>query len=384
MNSGEVKLMSLPIGVTILAASLASFVLAREPSGSADVSVPLGLPPLTESQKANDKLVPLGKKLFFDRRLSFNNTNSCGMCHIEAQAFASNQSALAVGMEGKSLRRNAPSLYNVAYQKLLFHDGREPYLADQVWSPLLSPIEMANPSVGYLVDRIRALKDYDGQFESAFGGQGPSMQTVGDAIAAYEKTLLSGNSRFDRWYYGGKSDELTKQEAAGFDLFSGKGGCSGCHTIGKTSALFTDQQFHVTGVGFHAATMPPPESWDVQLAPGVMTKVENSLLDPVSEPRMNDIGRFEITLNAADRFAYKTPSLRNVALTHPYMHDGSIGSLEEVVDFYDRGGYPHDGKRELNPLHLTDEEKADLVAFLKTLTGDNVQQLVSQSATPAD
>jgi cytochrome c peroxidase len=385
---GRTILLSLPIGASILATALAGFVLGKEPSSSAEFDVPLGLPPLTEAQRPNKKLVPLGRKLFFDRRLSFNNTNSCGMCHIEAQGFASNQSALAVGMEGKSLRRNAPSLYNVAYQKLLFHDGREPYLADQVWSPLLSPIEMANPSVGYLVDRVRSLKDYDGLFEQAFGGQGPSMQAIGDAIAAFEKTLLSGNSRFDRWYYGGKTDEFTKEEKEGFELFSGKAGCSGCHTIEKTSALFTDQKFHVTGVGFRAANMPPPYAWQVQLAPGVTTTVKNSDLDSVSEPRMNDIGRFEITLNSADRWAYKTPSLRNVALTYPYMHNGSIGTLEDVVEFYDKGGYPHDGINELKPLYLTPEKKNSLVAFLKSLTGDNRKYDAGASlfgsAVPAD
>jgi cytochrome c peroxidase len=377
-------LMSLPIGSTIVAALLSAFVLSGTPESSPHIDVPLGLPPLTEDQQPKPGLVQLGRKLFFDRRLSFNGTNSCAMCHIESQAFASNQSATAVGMEGKSLRRNAPSLFNVTYQKLLFHDGREPYLADQVWSPLLSPIEMANPSVGYLLDKVRSLQDYDGLFEAAFAGHGPSMEAIGDSIASFERTLLSGNSRFDRWYYGGKKDELTKEEKAGFALFSGRAGCTQCHTVGKTSALFTDQHFHVTGVGFYAATAPPPDTWQVQLAPGVIKTVKNSLLNSVSAPRMNDTGRFEITLKSGDRWAYKTPSLRNVERTFPYMHDGSFGTLEEVIEFYNKGGFPRDGESELQPLGLTAAQKASLVAFLKTLTGDTVGGKPPASNSPGE
>jgi cytochrome c peroxidase len=375
-------LLAIPIGATVFAALASAFLLSDKADSSIDVAVPLGLPPLYNSQKSSADLVRLGRKMFFDRRLSFNNTNSCAMCHIESQAFASNYSATAVGMEGQSLQRNAPSLYNVAYQKLLFHDGRESSLTTQVWSPLLSPVEMANPSVGYVIDRVRGLSDYDGLFEAAFSGQGPSMETIGDALAVYERTLLSGNSRFDRWYFGGEKSALTEEEKAGFELFSGKAGCSSCHTVDKTSALFTDQKFHVTGVGFHAATASPPVAWKVQLAPGIFVSVQNSLLDSVSAPRKNDIGRFEITLNPADRWAYKTPSLRDAELTYPYMHDGSIATLADVIEFYDKGGLVHDGASELSPLHLTKAEKDDLVSFLKTLTGDNLVQEAS-SVPPA-
>lgn len=364
--------MTLTVGSVFLAATLSAFAVSKTPESSRQVDVPLGLPPLSEAQAPKMALVPLGRKLFFDRRLSFNNTNSCAMCHIETQAFASNQSALAIGMEGKSLSRNAPTLFNVAYQKLLFHDGREPYLEDQVWSPLLSPIEMANPSIGYVLDRIRSLKDYDGMFEAVFAGQGPSMQTVGDALAAYERSLLSGNSRFDRWHYGGEDGALTQEEKDGFALFSGEAGCTACHTVEKTSALFTDHQFHVTGVGFYAATARPPDTWSVQVSPGVYETVKNNLLTPFSAPRLNDTGRFQITLESSDRWAYKTPSLRNVEYSYPYMHDGSIGTLEEVIEFYDKGGIPHDGESVLKPLGLTAAQKASLVAFLKTLNGDNV------------
>ena len=290
------------------------------------------------------------------------------MCHIESQGLTSNQSATAIGMEGRSLSRNAPALYNVAYQETLFHDGRESDLAQQAWQPLLSPVEMANPSIGYVVDKIRSFEDYEGLFEAAFDGQSASMQTVGDALASYQRTLLSGNSRFDQWYYGKNSEALTPDEKDGFAVFVGKGRCATCHTVGETSALFTDHKFYVTGVGYRNAFGSGSRVSKVQLAPGVFIDVKHEDMESFSAPRINDIGRFAITLKEADRWAYKTPSLRNVELTFPYMHDGSLSTLEDVVDFYDQGGIEHDGERVLERLELTDTEKANLVAFLKTLT----------------
>lgn len=290
------------------------------------------------------------------------------MCHIETQGLTSNQSATAIGMEGRSLNRNAPALYNVAYEKFLFHDGRETDLAQQAWSPLLSPLEMANPSIGNVVDRIRSLADYKGLFESAFDDRGLSMETIGTALASYQRTLLAGNSRFDQWRYGQQADALTDNEKHGFEVFTGKGNCASCHTVGENSALFTDGNFYVTGIGYKTAIGGGPRVSKVQLAPGEFVDVKHEDMETYSAPRLNDIGRFAITLDPKDRWAYKTPGLRNVELTFPYMHDGSLSTLEDVVEFYDEGGYEHDGERVLQPLGLTVKEKADLVAFLKSLT----------------
>ena len=174
-------------------------------------AVPLGLPPLP-IPRAGKAMVALGAKLFFDRRLSFNETMSCGMCHVEAQAFTSNELGASVGMEGKSLRRNAPSLYNVVYEPKLFRDGRETSLETQVWSPILSPDEMAAPSVGWVVSRIKALPDYASLFGQLFPDRGATMDTIGTAIAAYERSLLLAKSRFDRWRYRGEAEALTPQE----------------------------------------------------------------------------------------------------------------------------------------------------------------------------
>lgn len=332
--------------------------------------IPLGLPKSSYSV-LNQAKVELGRKLFFDRRLSFNGTMSCAMCHIPTEAFASTQSSTSIGMEGRTLPRNAPSLLNVVYQSTLFWDGRENSLATQVWSPLLSPIEMGNPSVGFAVEAIRELGDYAESFSEVFGENGLNMETVGEALAEYERTLLSGNSRFDRWKYGGDANLLSNQEKKGFELFSGKAGCSSCHLVGENSALFSDMQFHATGVGYKASVFAPPQTHNVELEPGVVTVVADESLRAVSEIPHNDLGRFAVTLKPKDRWAYKTPSLRNVALTHPYMHDGSLRTLEDVVDFYNQGGIDFEGKSPLiHPLGLTADEKASLVAFLKTLTGD--------------
>jgi cytochrome c peroxidase len=313
-----------------------------------------------------------------DRRLSHNNTLSCAMCHVPEQGFTSNELGTAVGLEGQSIRRNSPTVLNVAYVEQLFHDGREFSLENQAWVPLLAGNEMANPSIGYVVEKIKVLTEYGGRFESAFGGRGPDVQTVGQALAAYERTLVSGNSRFDRWHYGKDQKSLTTEEQAGFRLFTGKAGCSVCHTVGDKHALFADNRFHNTGIGY-AHSMGMPKKHRVQLAPGVFTEVEDKALASF-EPAQADVGRYEVTLDPADAWAYRTPGLRNVALTSPYMHDGSLGTLEEVVDFYDRGGIDNPQKSpHLRPLGLSMEEKKGLVSFLKSLTGDNVQRLAAEA-----
>ena len=360
--------LAVPICTSILAALLLGYIWLDPASGDTETPVPLGLPPLEAYQRPVKSQVELGRKLFFDRRLAFNNTNSCAMCHIETQGLTSNQSATAIGMEGRSLNRNAPALYNVAYEKTLFHDGRETDLAQQAWAPLLSPLEMANPSIGSVVDRVKGFDDYKGLFEAAFDGHGPSMQTIGDALASYQRTLLAGNSRFDQWYFGKKADALTAQEQHGFEVFIGRGRCATCHTVGDKYALFTDGQFYVTGIGYHNAIGAGSRVAKVELAPGEFIEMKYEDMETFSAPRVNDIGRFAVTLDAKDRWAYKTPGLRNVELTFPYMHDGSLSTLEDVVEFYDKGGFEHDGERVLEPLGLSGEEKADLVAFLKSLT----------------
>ncbi|WP_442756681.1 cytochrome-c peroxidase [Methylocystis sp. JAN1] len=327
---------------------------------------PLGLPPIPAKAAGTVAMQKLGEKLFFDRSLSANGALSCAMCHIPAQAFASNQSALSIGMEGRSLRRNAPSLYNVVFKTYLFHDGRETDLAAQVWGPLLAPDEMGNTGIGPFLERLRKSPSYGLSFEAAFPGEGVSMSAVGRAIAAYEATLLRGDSRFDRALFGAEKDALTAQEWRGYDVFVVKGGCSSCHRTDRDSALFTDQSFHNTGVEFSSRQLSG--NIRVELAPGVVKEVTLSATGLGESPPRNDVGRFEITRDPADRWAYATPMLRGVKDSWPYMHDGSLKTLEQVIEFYDRGGGPNPNlDPKIKPLGLTAEEKDALAAFLKAL-----------------
>lgn len=344
------------------------------------VPAPLGLPPIPVPPDAPllKARIDLGRSLFMDRRLSHNNTLSCGMCHVPEQGFTSNELGTAIGLEGQSIRRNSPTIFNVAYVEQLFHDGREFSLENQAWGPLLAGNEMANPSIGYVVEKIRALPEYSGRFEAAFDGRGPDMMTIGLALAAYQRTLVSAGSRFDIWRHGGAAGTLSAEEQAGFALFTGKAGCVACHHVGEKEALFSDNRFHNTGIGY-ANSMDLPRRHRVQLAPGNIVEIEDKALDAF-EKRQPDVGRYEVTLDPADSWAYRTPILRNVALTAPYMHDGSLATLGEVIEFYDRGGIDNPQKDSLlKPLGLTPAEKKALAAFLGTLTGDNVSRLVAEA-----
>ena len=342
----------------------------------------LGLPavPMPEDNPPTATEIALGRKLFFDRRLSANNTMSCGMCHIPEQGFTNNELATPIGVEGRSLPRNAPTILNAAYVEHVFHDGREISLENQTLGPLLSRDEMANPSIGWLIRRLESLPDYDGLFEGAFGGP-PTVDRIGKAIASWERTLICGNSPFDRWFYGGREGALTEAQKRGFELFTGRAGCGSCHTIGETASLFTDNGFHDTGIGymdFRSGQDDGPVP--VEISPGIRIQVDRRVIRSVEDGRIADLGRFEITGDPADKWRFRTPSLRNVALTAPYMHDGSLRTLEEVVRFYNRGGIPHPGLDPLvRPLQLDDSEIGALVAFLESLTGDNVESLVADA-----
>jgi cytochrome c peroxidase len=342
-------------------AALGTFVAhAGEKDWNADAlsriaNPPLGLPrlALTKQDEPNSERIALGRKLFFDPRLSGNSSMSCATCHVPEEAFTQKDRPTPKGADGRNLRRSAPSLLNVGYDKFLMWDGGAPSLQSQILVPLFEPHEMTNPSFKGLIDRMRKLPDYEGRFEGVFGAPA-TVPLIGKAIASYEQSLVAANSAFDRWRYGGESDALSADAQRGFRLFTGNAGCSACHRVDARAALFTDQDFHNTGIGFLAA----------------QARVEG----------LDDRGRQEVTHEPGDLHKFKTPTLRNVARTAPYMHNGSLRSLQEVVRYYNSGGSPDPAKDpRLHPLGLTEDEIRDLVAFLESLNGDNLESLAAEA-----
>ena len=338
----------------------------------------LGLPSFSAYQQEvpDASAISLGRKLFFDRRLSRNKTMSCAMCHIPEQGFTSNELKRPIGVEGRNLKRNAPTLLNVIFNRRLFWDARESNLAQQVWSPLLAKNEMNNPSVGHVLEQLHSDEEYLGMFMNTFGEKA-NMMNVGQALAQYQQSLIGASSRFDQWYFGRDKNALNELEQQGFTVFMGKGACQSCHSVGDNYALFTDQQLHNTGVGYEDSMRKTPKSIAIQLAPGMSAEVDKELINSVGEKKENDLGLYEVTLKPPDRWKYRTPSLRNVALTAPYMHNGEFSSLDEVIEFYNVGGTPNALRSPLiRPLNFTTDEQVALREFLKSLTSSNVAELV--------
>jgi cytochrome c peroxidase len=306
-------------------------------SGSWSMTLPLGLQAgaayLPEDNPMSDAKIALGKLLYFDKRMSKNMSMSCASCHNPFHGFA-DPAPTSAGVDAKLGTRNSPTVLNRLFSAEQFWDGRAEDLEAQAHGPLTNPIEMAMGSHDQVVERIRAVKGYASLFTKAFGDDKIDIDRITKAIAAYERTVVTGDSPFDRWQAGQK-DALSPSAARGMTLFEGKANCRPCHA----GFNFTDESFNNIGVGMNK---PNP-----------------------------DAGRYEHTKNDADRGKFKTPTLRNVVHTAPYMHDGSEATLAEVIDFYDRGGIGNPNlSKEVKPLNLTAQEKRDLVAFLEALTGD--------------
>jgi len=275
--------------------------------------------------------VELGKQLYFDGRLSKNNAISCAFCHNPGTGFADPRQT-SIGVGGGIGGRQSPTIYNTAFNHVQFWDGRARSLEEQAIGPIHNPVEMAETHE-HVVAKLGKIKGYQQQFKAVFGAD-VSLQGIAEAIAAYERTILSTNSAFDQYVLG---DQKAMDEAAvrGLALFKGKARCILCHN----GANFTDNQFHNLGV-------------------------------PQVGPMKEDLGRFVVSRAEKDRGAFKTPTLRSITDTAPYMHDGAFKTLEEVVEFLNQGGGNNANLSPLmKPLNLTAEEKADLIAFLKSLTG---------------
>jgi cytochrome c peroxidase len=305
-------------------------------------AIPLGLDasrPVPKDNPLTEAKVRLGRKLFFDPILSADGTVACASCHAPTHGFAG-PARLAVGVAGKQGTRNAPSLLNRAYGTSFFWDGRETTLEGQALHPIASPSEMGS-NVADAVKRLQGHKDYPAQFAAAFV-DGLTAANLARALASFERVLLSGNTRVDR-FRSGEIHALTEGERHGLWLYESRAGCWRCHSGGN----FTDEDFHNTGVSWGKAPADP--------------------------------GRYLVTRQESDRGRFKTPSLRGLTATAPYMHDGSIATLEEVVEFYSRGaGKNANLDPAVVPLGLSPTDVKDLVAFLKALSDPSDHAAVRQ------
>jgi len=317
--------------------------------------------------------VALGEKLYFDARLSTDNTVSCATCHDPAKGFADGK-ALAVGIGQKTGSRNSPTVLYAAFNDFQFWDGRASTLEDQAKGPLTNPVEMGMASHEALVGKLQNISEYRPLFQQAFGSDQITIDNVVRAIASYERTVFSFSSPFDRFNAGDKT-AMSASAQRGWDLFNGKGRCNDCHGYVASSPTFTDNKFHNIGVAMHAANF-------AELARKAAQSPE-STSDLAHTAGYSELGRFLVTREPKDIGAFKTPGLRNVALTAPYMHDGSQRTLEEVIKFYDKGGEDNpylDGG--IRPLKLTAQEETDLVEFLKALTSDDLTRFSKPNSQP--
>lgn len=282
--------------------------------------------------------VELGKTLFFDGRLSSNETMSCATCHKPELGFGDGQ-RLSIGVSGERLKRHSPHLFNLAWQKTFFWDGRATSLEEQALGPLSNPDELDMP-IDQLVPKLAAVDAYRRAFDEAYPGSGLTAKNVAKAIASFVRSLVSGHAPFDR-YQAGDQTALSSSAKRGMDLFYGPATCSTCHS----GPHFSDGKFHNTGV------------------PG--DDRGRAAFDRVGEFQMRPYPFFQT------QKAFKTPGLRNVALSAPYLHDGSEPTLEEVVRFYNKGGKEKKSyglALDIRPLGLDEQQIADLVAFLEALT----------------
>lgn len=344
---------------------------------------PLGLPPvpIPANNPQSEAKVRLGDKLFHDTRFSRTGKVSCATCHDKAKAFT-DRLPVSEGINGLKGTRNAPTVINAAFMQTQFWDGREPSLEAQSAQPFVNPVEMGLPNHEAILEVVRNDEEYAEAFEAAFGKRGDeiTMEEVKMAIAAFERTLIAGDSPFDRYYFGGDATAMTPAQIRGFKVFTGKGRCVSCHTIEQTQALFTDNRFHNLGVGFKRIRGKVAET----AAEFLKSKRAGADVDVtvLTSANVSELGRFAITEDITEVGAFKTPTLRNVELTAPYMHDGSLATLQDVVEFYDNGGRvsPDDPVDDfqsggIRPLGLTPEEEADLVEFMKALTSPQFAKL---------
>jgi cytochrome c peroxidase len=323
-----------------------------------DVSVPPGAEPTPEK-------VALGQKLFNEVRLSTNDKVSCATCHDPAKGFVDHKPlAEGVAAPAKRTQRHSPTVLNAMFNATQFWDGRVATLEDQAKLPILNPIEMGQKSGEDVMKKVLAIPEYAAAFKQVFGRDG-TYDDLASAIAAFERQQFAGDAPFDR-FVAGDTNAIDASAKRGWGLFNGKGRCNSCHAFSTTSPLFSDQKFHNIGIAAHKTDFIGL----ARKATGIVKSGDLKQIDELAiSSDLSELGRFLVTKHSNDIGAFKTPTLRNVAVTAPYMHDGSMATLWDVMDHYNKGGVPNpnlDGG--MQRLGLTEPEIDDMVAFMESLT----------------
>lgn len=351
MNSR--KILSVLFLALVVVVALVAFNQSNQPKVQAasdlrplgvplEIKTPLGLPPvpIPSDNPPTVETVSLGRRLYYDPILSSDNTVSCATCHDPKYGFA-DPKPVSEGVRHQKGNRNSPPVTNAAYFHVQFWDGRAPSLEKQSEGPPQNPVEMSNPSLAQVEKRLNADSTYRQLFAKAWGPGPITYEMVAKSIASFERTVVAGNSPFDQWKYGHDEKAVSPAVKRGFVVFTSanKGNCAACHLVGDQYALFTDNKFHNVGIGADFS----------------------QIIDP---------GLFAVTHQESDRGLFKTPSLRNIAMTAPYMHDGSLKNLKDVMDFYIGAGNSNANlDKQIHALDfLTGQEREDLLAFLNSLT----------------
>jgi cytochrome c peroxidase len=363
--------------IVIVLGFLLTIIARANDSTRFDLKLPLGVPAelweyyIPKDNPMTPAKVELGRQLFFDKRLSADGTVSCATCHDPQRAFSDGKK-VAEGIRGRRGTINAPTVLNAMFNSGQFWDGRVESLEAQAKLPLINPDEMGNESHEQVVARLQAIPDYVKQFREVFANP-VTIDGVAQAIAAFERTLVSANSPFDR-FSAGDANALGAAAQRGLALFRGKARCNVCHNINQAFPFLTDQQYRNTGV---AANDPAFESLSQKASQLAKTGLTAARLETLSrQPGATSLGRFLSTGNVLDIGAFKTPSLRDIELTAPYFHDGSADTLADVLRFYTRGGNLNRYRDwQLEPVNLTESEQSDLIEFLKSLTSDDARRL---------
>src|SRR5437764_11940857 len=355
-----------------LAAGLAAALEGGLPRGVSAVLYELAVPP---AAAPTPDRVALGDKLFNDKRLSVNDQVSCATCHDPARGFVDHKT-VPDGLAAPAQRpqRNSPTVLNAMFNATQFWDGRAPSLEEQAKLPILNPIEMGQKSPDDVVAKVRALPEYREAFSRVFGHEA-TYDDIAAAIAAFERTQYAGDAPFDRFVAG---DEKGIGAAAkrGWGLFNGKGRCNACHAFSTVSPLFSDQKFHNIGIAAHKTDF-------IDLARKATAIVRSGDLKQIDElaiqSNLSELGRFLVTKNSNDIGAFQTPGLRNVAVTSPYMHDGSLATLWDVMDHYNKGGVPNPNlDRGMQRLGRTEAESDDMASLLASLTSAKLAEFGKQ------